>query len=140
MPRWIFNWFLLTYTQVMSGVGSNSSRINDLSLIGFKTFHNQNKQENCLFFLYWWGECSLHVQITPEHQNRQKSIIQLMHMLMWILKPSRMTQGILMEKRFVCQNSHPAMRFYCQNLLLKDYISTIICNIRMSERIATFST
>ncbi len=32
----------------------------------------------------------------------------------------RLTQEILMEKKFACQNPHPPISFYCQNPLPKD--------------------
>ncbi len=46
----------------------------------------------------------------------------------------RLTQEILTEKMFVCQNPHPSTSFHCQKPLLKYYISIICCVWMMSER------
>ncbi len=43
--------------------------------------------------------------------------------------PPKLTEGILMEKQLVGQNSHPAISCCCQNPP-KIYIFTI-CNVRM---------
>ncbi len=50
------------------------------------------------------------------------------------LGPTRLTQGILTEKIFVCQNPHPAMDFICQNphpKLLFLQMSDIIAIVRV---------
>ncbi len=46
--------------------------------------------------------------------------------------PLRLTQGILKEKRVVCQNPHAAISFHCQNTLPED-IFLPFCPFIMSE-------